>query len=249
MIALVKLIALLILQMEHVGLGLGLEGTHVLVTGAAGLIGRVTVAAFLEAGCSVSAVDISSEKMQHLEHEIALEQSRFPVTAALSCHVADITSATSLDKAASKMYRFAGPIQCCVALASLDLSVLPHHESILDMPLEQFKQTLEVNVTGTFLTAKFWLQHVKEVGPEMGNRSLILVGSESGSFGERTNPDYACSKSAVQGGLLQSLKAQVPRIAPGARVNAIAPGPVNTVRFKEECRENPDQYWLDAQAT
>jgi NAD(P)-dependent dehydrogenase (short-subunit alcohol dehydrogenase family) len=33
------------------------------------------------------------------------------------------------------------------------------------------------------------------------------------------------------------------------RVNAVAPGPVDTEKFREECEENADQYWLDAQAT
>lgn len=29
----------------------------------------------------------------------------------------------------------------------------------------------------------------------------------------------------------------------------MAPGPVDTAQFKKECKENPEQYWLDAQAT
>lgn len=33
------------------------------------------------------------------------------------------------------------------------------------------------------------------------------------------------------------------------RVNAVAPGPVDTPQFKKECAVNPDQFWLDAQAT
>jgi hypothetical protein len=32
-------------------------------------------------------------------------------------------------------------------------------------------------------------------------------------------------------------------------VNAVAPGPVDTEQFKKECRENPEQFWLDCQAT
>jgi NAD(P)-dependent dehydrogenase (short-subunit alcohol dehydrogenase family) len=32
-------------------------------------------------------------------------------------------------------------------------------------------------------------------------------------------------------------------------VNAVAPGPVDTAQFKKECEENPNQYYLDAQAT
>ena len=49
------------------------------------------------------------------------------------------------------------------------------------------------------------------------NVSLIIVGSESGHFGERGNADYASGKSAVQGGLVKSLMGDVARIWPGAR--------------------------------
>ena len=34
-----------------------------------------------------------------------------------------------------------------------------------------------------------------------------------------------------------------------ASVNAVAPGSVDTEQFKKECRENPEQFWLDCQAT
>lgn len=36
---------------------------------------------------------------------------------------------------------------------------------------------------------------------------------------------------------------------PGARVNAVAPGAVNTKRFKEECAADPSQFYADAVAT
>jgi NAD(P)-dependent dehydrogenase (short-subunit alcohol dehydrogenase family) len=39
------------------------------------------------------------------------------------------------------------------------------------------------------------------------------------------------------------------RIADSRRVNAVAPGPVDTAQFRKECSENPNQFWLDAQAT
>lgn len=83
----------------------------------------------------------------------------------------------------------------------------------------------------------------------MRNIGLIIVGSESGHFGERGNADYASGKSAVQFGLVRSLIGDVARIWPGVRVNAVAPGPVDTAQFRKECAENPDQLWLDAQAT
>ncbi len=45
-----------------------------------------------------------------------------------------------------------------------------------------------------------------------------------GRFGEAGHADYAAAKSAIQVGLLLSLKNEVARIAPHARVNAVAPG-------------------------
>ena len=35
----------------------------------------------------------------------------------------------------------------------------------------------------------------------------------------------------------------------GRRVNAIAPGAVDTARFKDECKDDPQQFWEEAQAT
>jgi hypothetical protein len=52
---------------------------------------------------------------------------------------------------------------------------------------------------------------------EMNNVSLIIIGSESGRFGERGNADYAAGKSAVQGGLVQSLAGDIARIFPRGR--------------------------------
>lgn len=33
------------------------------------------------------------------------------------------------------------------------------------------------------------------------------------------------------------------------RVNAVAPGAVDTEQFRKECKEDPEQFWLHAQAT
>jgi NAD(P)-dependent dehydrogenase (short-subunit alcohol dehydrogenase family) len=71
----------------------------------------------------------------------------------------------------------------------------------------------------------------------------------SAKRGEPSNPDYSTSKAAVQYGLLQSLRRDAPKLYPGARVNAVAPGPVNTSRFEEECAADPNQYYAACVAT
>lgn len=187
--------------MANIDLSLGLEGTHILITGGAGYIGATTVSAFLSAGANVTSLDINPSKLT-LKHPNLL-----------SLH-ADITSESGLTSAfATAVARF-GVVHCCVALASLDLSVLPHHGSIADMPLTQWRETFRVNVEGTFLTARTWLRGIREAverGVEMRNVGLVVVGSESGWFGEKGNADYASGKSAVQVGLVQSLKADMSR--------------------------------------
>ncbi|EIM80013.1 NAD-P-binding protein [Stereum hirsutum FP-91666 SS1] len=250
-------------------LSLNLEGTHVVITGAAGYIGSVTVAAFLTAGANVSALDINPSKLiANLSSDFGTATATRSLSTSaeyLASHPnlyvlppSDVTSESSLSSAFELARQKFGPVQCCVALASLDLSVLEHHGSLVDMSVEQWRKTSQVNVEGTFLTAREWLRGVKvqvvEGTPERDekeewNLSLIIVGSESGWFGERGNADYSAGKSAVQVGLLQSLRGDVVRVHPRARVNAIAPGAVDTAQFRRECEANPEQYWLDAQAT
>lgn len=92
------------------------------------------------------------------------------------------------------------------------------------MSVEQWRRTHRINVEGTFLTARTWLRQLRENAtlfsaekPGLRNVSLIIIGSESGRFGERGNADYSAGKSAVQGGLVSSLMGDVTRIWPTAR--------------------------------
>ena len=192
-------------------LSLNLTDTHVLITGGVGFIGSSTVSAFLSAGARVTCLDLR-DTLPHPAH---------PKFQYISCDISDESRLGTAFSLASDTF---GPVACCVALASLDLSVLAHHESLADMDVEQWKRTHQVNVEGTFLTARAWLRQlreyasaVKEGDNRLDNVSLIIVGSESGHFGERGNADYASGKSAVQYGLVKSLMGDVVRIYPTAR--------------------------------
>jgi 3-oxoacyl-[acyl-carrier protein] reductase len=90
---------------------------------------------------------------------------------------------------------------------------------VAELPLERWRKTIDANLTATFLTARGFLA---QLGEREG--SLVLVGSTAGIFGEAGHADYAAAKSAILGGLLLSLKNEVVRRNPLARVNAVAPG-------------------------
>ena len=218
-------------------LSLGLEETHVVVTGAGGYIGSVVVEAFLSAGARVSAFEIDEKKMK-LRHE------------RLRWQQVDITSEMGMETAFTQAEDEWGTVQTCIALAGLDLSYLPHHESLCDMPLEQWQRTLKTNLEGTFITAREWLRGIRRSATkDHHNISLIIIGSEAGTFGVTGNADYGTSKSAIQIGLVQSLVKDAVKRHPRARVNAVAPGPVDTPQFREECAEDARAMWTEAQAT
>lgn len=146
-----------------------------------------------------------------------------------------------------------GAIECCVALASLDLSVLEQSESICDMQASSWQRVFDVNIHGTFNTCQQWLRGIRDAATaktNLHNVSLIIMGSEAGRFGVRTMAAYAAGKAAVQYGLLPSLAKDAPRIWPNARVNAVAPGAVDTDRFKEESKQfGRDWEYMECEAT
>ncbi|THZ74521.1 NAD(P)-binding protein [Aureobasidium pullulans] len=188
-------------------LGLGLEDTHVLVTGGDGIIGSVIVSAFLSAGANVSSLDITHSQDSQPSIE-SLSPGKL-----LNLH-ADITSTSSLTTAWDSATSAFGTVECCIAAAGLDLSVLTQ-SGITDMDPSTWNRIFTTNIHGTFLTAKFWLcglrDHISSyssfssANTEIKNPGLIIIGSEAGHFGVETQAAYSASKSAVQYDVYPSL--------------------------------------------
>ncbi len=217
---------------------LGLKGSHVLVTGSSGAIGSVVTKAFLSAGAYVSAWDIVGPK-EPFHHERLLPQ------------LVSIVDETALEKAMEVATSKFGVVSTLVAVAGLDLSYCANH-SLADMPLEDWRRVMNVNVDGTFLTCRTWLRGLRSsssAASDTKNVAAVIFGSEAGIFGVPTCAPYAASKSAIQYGLVKSLARDAVSIHPGARVNAVAPGPVATAQFIKECKEDPMSQWREAEAT
>ena len=110
-----------------------------------------------------------------------------------------------------------GVVDVCAAVAGVypDEDV-PVHE----LDLARFERTIAQNLTATFLTARAFLRGL--AGRESG--ALVLVGSTAGRFGEAGHADYAAAKSAIQVGLLLSLKNEAARIGPRDSISIRAVG-------------------------
>jgi len=186
----------------------GLAGKGVLVTGGAGGIGSACVRAFAGEGARVVVhYRTSREQAEELAAEIG-------AAAALQ---ADLTEEPGVDALFSEATGTLGRIDVCAAVAGM----WPRDdEPVWRLSLARWEEVLRANLTATFLTARAFLREVRRTG----QGSLVLVGSTSGRFGEAGHADYAAAKAAIQVGLLLSLKNEIVRIAPSARVNAVAPG-------------------------
>jgi 3-oxoacyl-[acyl-carrier protein] reductase len=180
----------------------GLAGNRVLVTGASGGIGSACARAFAAEGAEVV---VHYHRGRERAEVLAAELGRGVVIGA------DLTREDEV----GRLFAEAGRLDVCAAVAG----VWPDEDvPVWELPLERWRATLDANLTSTFLTARGFLRQLE------GDGALVLVGSTAGIFGEAGHADYAAAKSAVLGGLLLSLKNEVVRKAPRARVNAVAPG-------------------------
>ncbi|HTZ04859.1 MAG TPA: SDR family oxidoreductase [Gaiellaceae bacterium] len=186
----------------------GLAGKGVLVTGGSGGIGSACVRAFAAEGARVA---IHYNTGRDRADALAAELGGLPVLGA------DLREEEQVDALFADARAALGQVDVCAAVAG----VWPReNEPVRELSLERWEATVRANLTATFLTARAFL---REVGRN-GHGSLVLVGSTAGRFGEAGHADYAAAKSAIQVGLLLSLKNEIVRIAPLGRVNAVAPG-------------------------
>lgn len=196
-----------------------LQRRTALVTGAAGGIGRATVALLLQRGARVVAAD-------HNEAVRELEQADPERVAAVVGDVAD--EAVAREAVALAVSRF-GRLDVLVSNAGRTLN-----KPVTETTTEDWDALLGTNARGAFVHAREALRHMQE----HGGGSIVFVTSIVGSVGLPETAAYAASKGAIT----QLMKViALEGAAHGVRANAVAPGVVDTA-FLNDIRPDGQDY-------
>ena len=193
----------------------GLEGQVVVITGASGGIGRETARSFAEEGARlVLHYRSNRDSAEALARELGVE------TLVAGADVSDESSVEAMyAKALGKVSR----LDALVVNAGIWIAdEVPVHA----MTLEQWRRTMDTDLTGAFLSCRGFLRHIADVPRD--DASIVLVASTAALFGEENHTDYSAAKAAMAYGMTRSLKNEIVRIAPKGRVNCVCPGWVDT---------------------
>ena len=184
-----------------------------LVTGAGRGIGLATAKRFLAEGWRVALLDLDAGLLDGAMAALAAPDD----TLALVCDVADPASVVASVQGAARHF---GRLDALVNNAGTAV-----FKSMLETTLEEWNRVLAVNLTGPFLT----VQAAAPIMAEGGGGAVVNITSISGLRASTLRVAYGTSKAA----LAHLTKQQAAELASlGIRVNAVAPGPVDTAMAK-----------------
>jgi NAD(P)-dependent dehydrogenase (short-subunit alcohol dehydrogenase family) len=188
-----------------------LEGKRALLTGAGSGIGLAVAERFLAEGARVALVDRSTE---------ALDTATARLGSSASAHRADVTREHEVESAVRGAVGQLGGLDVVVANAGVLDADRDDRADRLDA--ETWRQVVEINLTGAFLTCKHGIKALLETG----RGSVVLTASPTGLYGLAPGLDaYSSSKAGVYG-LMRVLANDYAR--EGIRVNGVIPGYTDT---------------------
>ncbi|NYT84705.1 SDR family NAD(P)-dependent oxidoreductase [Pollutimonas harenae] len=193
----------------------------ILITGAAGGIGRAAAKKMAALGADVAISDVNLDAVQAVQKEIG---------ASASAYCTDVSDAQSCKQTAAEVAQRYGKIDHLVHCAG----IYPEKQ-VADMTQDDWRRLMSINLDGTFHMCQAVLPYLAE------NSSIVNLASLAGHRGSHSHAHYSASKGAVSS-LSKSLALE---LAPKTRVNIVSPGIIDTA-MASSLMQQKGQALLDA---
>lgn len=191
-----------------------LENSVALITGGASGIGRAISERFIREGARVGVLDINFEAGAECQQSLQ-DIGKYPPLF-IPC---DLGNRLEIEESVESALGHFGRIDILVNNAAEFLD-----DEFLKVNLEKWERTIAVNLTATFVCSQLAARSMVAIKMP-GN--IVNIASVNSFAAERHATPYATAK----GGLLALTRAMAVDLAPySIRVNAIAPGPIQTAR-------------------
>jgi NAD(P)-dependent dehydrogenase (short-subunit alcohol dehydrogenase family) len=198
----------------------------VIVTGGASGIGLAVVEAILAEGWRAVVADLEQRNLDRCRDVLSPSNNRVRFE---RMNVADEDEVVRTVAACEAEF---GPITGVVNSAGIGRDV-----PALDTSVDLFRRMLEVNLIGSFIVSR----EAAKLMQVRGSGSIVNIASVSGVMGNRGRVAYGASK----GGVITMTKVMAVELASvGIRVNAIAPGPIETPLVQEVHTPEVRAAWM-----
>ncbi|MBE9180407.1 SDR family oxidoreductase [Oculatella sp. LEGE 06141] len=201
-----------------------LEGKVAVITGGSSGIGQATAELFAQSGAKVAIVGLSSDDLQETVNKIQQQGGE------ILAFSADVSKPEQIQAVMKQTGDRWGRIDIVLANAGINGVWAPLEE----LDPDEWDQTIDINLKGTFLTVKYAVPYLKRQGG-----AVVVMSSVNGTrmFSNTGATAYACSKAAqVAFTKMVALELAKDRI----RVNVVCPGAIST-----DINESTDQQSLE----
>jgi NAD(P)-dependent dehydrogenase (short-subunit alcohol dehydrogenase family) len=204
-----------------------LNGKSAIVTGAASGIGRATAELFAREGARLVINDVNGARLDEIAAGIAANGGEVAALAG------DVSVEGDVQALVAKAVDAYGRLDIAVANAG----IIPLGD-VFELGVDEWDKVMAIDGRGMFLTCKYAIEAMLK----SGGGSIVCTSSISGEAGQKRQAAYGPAKF-VASGLTKHLA--IEWADRGIRVNAVAPGTINTERVQQLVDEPGGPEYLE----